>query len=281
VRLSQETFAGTEYGDTNLHWQSVGLSVTGALPLPGDELRVATSASTTLLVPTVGGSQRFLSPPGAHNAPLEELLDSALGLGSRLELGHGFRLTASAGLSARHELGAEFTSAIATGGSLALDYRRADWLRVRVGAGLGMGIDRARLAATPVFRLRLRIHPQIWLETDATSGSIEWALSQRLYLRVFGGVDSKRYRLSKRSGRLGAGSIELRRSEVGIGIESRIGQSLRLTIGAIVVLGSHLSLLDENRKTIDARDTREPAGALQISFEWRPLKPTGLEAEAR
>jgi len=204
-----------------------------------------------------------------------------LRLGGRFDLGYDLEAVVTTGLSARHEIGAEFKDSLAYGGSLALDYRRGEWLRLRLGVGLGTGIDRDGLAVSPVFRLRIRPIPGVWLETDATSGRIEWDQSSRLTLSLFGGVDSKRFRLAYRNEAFDTGSLEVRRSEVGVGLRIRLGSKVRIKIETAVVLGQHLSFVDENRRTIDALDTNEPSAALRVAFDWRPALPPSAEPRPR
>jgi hypothetical protein len=280
VRLSEEAYLGARYDDTELYWTRTGLSIAGALPILNSRNGLAVSFSTAVVTPLADGSTNFLDLPGASDDPLDPLLDSSLGLGGQLDIGRGFGLALYARLSARHEIGAELASALTGGGSFAVDYRRGGWLRLRLGVGLGTAIDRAKLRASPVFRLRIRPIPRVWIETDITSGRIEWEVSSRLELSVFGGVDSTRYRLAERGGTVGSGSLELRKSEVGIGIRTRFGRTFRLGIEAAVVLGQHLTVSDDNRRTVDARDTREPSAALRISFEWRAPRPIESQRNA-
>ena len=276
IRLTEEIDTGARYDDTDLHWFRTGLAIDGALPLPDARRGVAISFSTAVLTPVVSGSTRFVDLPGSPDDPFDPLLDSSLRMGGHIGLGHGFGLALSGGMSARHEIGADLKSALAVGGSLDIDYRRGDWLRVRLGVGLGTGIDHAKLAISPVFRMRVRPGPGLWLEAGTSSGRIEWACSSRTDLSLFGGIDSRRYRLGNRGGRIGAGSLEIEKSEVGIGVRTRIGRSLRVRLEAAVVLGRHISVLDNDRRTVDARDTREPSGALRFSLEWRPTRDAAV-----
>ncbi|HEB88444.1 MAG TPA: hypothetical protein ENI85_02645 [Deltaproteobacteria bacterium] len=275
LRAMEEVETGARYDDTNLDWVWTGLSIQGALPLPDPRRGLAVSFSTRVLTPIVRGSTRFVDLPGSPDDPFDPMLDSALRVGGHIGFGRGFGLALGAGLAARHEIGADLKSALAVGGSIALEYRREDWLRVRLGVGMGTGIDRARLAASPVFRMRIRPRPDLWLEVGASGGRIEWAISPRLELSLFGGIDSRRYRLDERGGRLGAGSIEIEKSEVGMGIRARVGRTLRVRGETAVVLGRRISILDEDRRSVDARDTREPSVALRIFIEWRPFRGFG------
>ncbi len=271
LRAREEVDVGARYDDTNLDWLRTGLAIQGALPLPDQRRGLAVSFSTSILTPIVRGSTRFVDLPGSPDDPFDPLLDSALRAGGHVEFGRGFGMALSGGMAARHEIGADLKSALAIGGSIALEYRREGWLRVRLGVGLGTGIDHARLSTSPVFRMRIRPRPGLWLEAGTSSGRIEWACSSRLDLSLFGGIDSRRYRLDDRGGRVGAGSLEIEKSEVGIGLRARVGRALRVRVEAAVVLGRRVSVLDDDRRTVDARDTREPSGALRIAIEWRPV----------
>jgi hypothetical protein len=274
LRVDEGVDFGANYDDSELHWIRSGLTIKGALPTGGPDRGIAVSFTTAVVNPIVDGSTSFIDLPGTNDDPFDPMLDSAFGVGGRFEVGYGFGVEINAGLSARHEIGAEFKSALTTGGSFAVGYRYSNWLRLRVGVGLGTAIDHANLTASPVFRLRLRPMPGVWLETDGTSGRIEWEVYPQFELTLFGGIDSKRYRLASRGQTVGAGSLELKKSEVGIGVRTRIGRSLRLRIQAAVVLGQHLTVFDDDRQNIDARDTREPSGALRISLEWQVPGPS-------
>lgn len=269
IRVDEGADFGAQFDDSELDWLRTGLALEGGIPIGGPDQGIAVTLSSAVVNPIVDGSTSFLQVPGSDDDPFDPMLDSTLGIGGRFEIGRGFNGELNAGLSARHEIGAEFESALIAGGSFAVGYRYSNWLRLKVGVGLGTSIDRAKLTASPVFRLRLRPMPGVWLETDGTSGRIEWEVYPDFEVSLFGGIDSKRYRLAKRGPIVEAGSLELEKSEVGAGVRTRIGRYLRVRVQAAVVLGQHLTLLDEDRDTIDARDTREPSGALRVSIEWQ------------
>jgi hypothetical protein len=273
VKVSEDAYVGARFEDTDLHWFRTGIAFEGAVPILDQRGGFAMSLSTAVLVPDADGSTGIADLRGSPNDPFDEFLDSALRIGGRFELGYDFEAAFTTGLSARHEVGAEFEDSLAFGGSISLDYRRADWLRLRLGVGVGTGIDRDGFTVSPVFRLRVRPVQGVWLETDATSGRIEWDASSHLTLSLFGGIDSKRFLLAYRGETLDAGSIELRKSEVGVGLRMRVGSKLRIKIETAVVLGQRLSFVDENHQTIDALDTNEPSAALRIAFDWRPPLP--------
>ena len=270
VRLSEDAYVGAEFEDTDLDWYRTGIAFEGALPLRDLNSGIAVSLSTAILIPVADGTTGIVDLRGPPNDPFDEFLDSAFRLGGRFDLGYDLEAVVTTGLSARHEVGAEFMDSLAYGGSLSLGYRRGEWLRVRLGVGLGTGIDRDGLTVSPVFRVRIRPVQGVWLETDGTSGRIEWDQSSRVTLSLFGGVDSKRFRLAYRNEAFDAGSLELRKSEVGVGLRIRVGSKIRIKIETAVVLGQHLSFADENRQTVDSLDTNEPSAALRVAFDWRP-----------
>jgi hypothetical protein len=273
VRFSEDAYVGAQFEDTDLDWYRTGIAFEGALPVPNQRSGLAVSLSTAVLVPVADGSTNIVDLRGSSDDPFDPFLDSAFRLGGRYDLGYDLEAVVTTGLSARHEVGAEFKDSLSYGGSVSLDYRRGEWLRLRLGVGLGTGIDRDGLTVSPVFRLRVQPMPDVWIETDATSGRIEWDQSSRVTLSLFGGVDSKRFRLAHRNEAFDSGSLEVRKSEVGVGFRIRVGSKIRIKIETAVVLGQHLSFVDENRRTIDALDTNEPSAALRIAFDWRPPLP--------
>lgn len=268
VRAEQDFLLGARYDDTGLDWLRSGISLGGGIPIGSRFEGIAVSLSTAVVDPVVDGSPDILDLPGTDDDPFDPLLESSLGLGTRFDLPLRFNVEINAGISARHEIGAEFSSALATAGSLAVGYRYGSWLRLRLGVGLGSTIERADLTVSPVFRVRIRPVPGVWLETDGTAGRVEWQATPRLQLALFGGVDSKRYRLAKRGPTLEAGSLELAKSEVGLGLRTPLSRDLRFQLQTAIVLGQRITLLDEDRDEIDARDTREPTFALRLRIDW-------------
>jgi hypothetical protein len=274
IRGEQDFLLGARYDDTDLDWLRSGLAFGGGIPIGSRFDGIAFSLSTAVVDPIVDGSPNILDLPDTDDDPFDPLLDSAFGLGTRFELPLHFDVEINAGLAARHEIGAQLSSALATAGSVALGYRRGEWLRLRLGVGLGSTIERADLKVSPVFRLRVRPVPGVWLETDGTTGRIEWQATPRIELSLFGGVDSKRYRLAKRGPTIEAGSLELAKSEVGLGVRMPLPGDLRLQLQTAVVLGQRITLFDEDRNEIDARDTREPTFGLRLRLAWEPPAPT-------
>ncbi len=275
VRANQATYTGAEFDGKDLHWFGGQLIVDAGGPIGRRGLDVGVSASTALVVPVVDGSTNLLVAPGSTNDPFDEFLDSSLQLGARLRVGKSFSFAATSGVSARHEIGVTIRDAILVGGSLSGEYRRADWLRLRLGLGLGTGLDDDEVSVSPVFRLRLRLQPGLWLETDATRGRLEWDATSKTQLSLFGGLDNRRYRLSRRGPVVRKGSLKIRKSEVGLGFVHRFGRRLRLRGEAAVVLGQHLSLRNEDGDTVDSADTNEPSAAFRLTVDWRPGRLRG------
>jgi hypothetical protein len=269
VRISEDVNAGAQYDDTSVDWFRTGFALQGALPIPTLASGLGLSASTAVVSPVVHGSSRLFDLPGAKDDPLDDLLDSALRAGVRIEIGKGFALAMGSGVSARHEIGADLQSALAVASSVGVAYRRSDWLRLQVGVGFGTSIDRAKLRVSPVFRIRVRPAPGVWLEASANEGRIEWQATERFELSLYGGIDSKRYRLSNRGGSVGAGSLELENSEVGIGIRTGIGRHLRIRGELGVFLGQHIAVLDDDGNTVDAKDTNEPSASIRVTLTWQ------------
>ncbi len=272
INASQSMHAGAEFDDTHLSWHGTGLGIDGALPIFGSEQVFAFALSSAIVLPETRGSSAFIDLGGAADDPFDPLIDSALRLGGRVDLGRGFASSLTAGLSARHEVGARFVNALIVGAGLALEYRRADWLRLRVGVGLSGDLDANQLEPSPVFRLRLRPHERVWLETDATSGKIEWQVSSRRQLHVYGGVDQRRYRLDDRRGAIGSGSLEFRTAEVGVGLRQRAGRRLRIEAEAAIVLEQRIAVLNRRGGTIDDRESRDPSALVRISIACTPVR---------
>lgn len=273
VKLSEDVNAGAEYGDTGVDWYRTGLSLEGALPIRKLDTGFGISLSSAVISPVIHGSSQLFDLPGTNDDPLDNLLDSSLRTGLLVEVGHGFSLAVNSGLSARHEIGADLQSALVVASSFGIDYRRNNWLRLQLGVGLGTSIDRADLRVSPVFRIRVRPVQGVWIEAGPNGGQIEWAATDRIDLSLYGGIDSKRYRLSNRGGSVGAGSLELANSEVGIGIRTRVARDFRIRGEIGVLLGQHMTVVDDDGNTVDAVDTNEPSAAIRITIEWQTSRP--------
>lgn len=272
ITASQSMHAGAEYDGTHLSWYGTGIGVDGALPIFGSDQVFAFSASSAVVLPEARGSSDFIDLGGATDDPFDPLVDSALRVGGRVALGHGFATMLTAGLSARHEIGARLGDALIAGGSFAFEYRHADWLRLRAGVGLAAELEANRLSPSPFFRLRVRPVERLSLEADATSGKIEWEVSRRQRFHVYGGVDQRRYRLDERAGAIGAGALQFRTAELGLGWRQDLGRRVRLSAEAALVLEQRITVLDRRGRTVDERESRDPSAFLRVSLAWTPAR---------
>ena len=176
------------------------------------------------------------------------------------------------GWSARHETGADLLDSSQLGGSVALNYRRGRWLRLRLGVGVGADLDDRRVRFSPVYRIVLRPHPRWTLESSGLGGTIEWEATDATRLSLGGQLEGTQYRLDRRGeppGGAGDGTLQRRQARIELGALHRFSEALRLRAAVGVVVDEEIEIADEDGFATDHRRNRDPSATLMVGLDLR------------
>jgi len=218
------------------------------------------------------GDGQFIDSGRNSGEPFDELFEYSATLGTRVRLIDGLDLEITGRGISRVEKGATFGSGLEGGGSLSFLGRYQDWVVLRLGVGLRSSFDSSNVNVSPVFRLRLRLHERVWAEAGGRNGRLEFTVTDRVRIDLFGGMQGGRYRLEDRhdgpSG-VGKGSLRLKQADVGLATRIKLWKRLRVLFEAGVVLTQSLEIKDEDGDSFDERENRDPAFRGRIAMKWQ------------
>ncbi len=218
------------------------------------------------------GDGQFIDSGRSSGEPFDELFEYSATLGARIRLIDWLDLEVAGRGISRIEEGATFGSGLEGGGSLSFLGRYQDWVVLRLGVGLQSNFDSSSVNVSPVFRLRMRLHERLWAETGGRNGRLEFTLTDRVRIDLFGGLQGGRYRLEDRHdgpAGVGEGALRLRQADVGLATRIELWKRLRVLFEAGVVLSQSLEFEDEDGDSIDERETREPAFRGRVALKWQ------------
>jgi hypothetical protein len=271
VGADTEFVLGTEYDDTKANSSYSRFTFEAGAPL---SRVVAVGGRVRFSVRDFhfDGDGQFIDSGRNSGEPFDELFEYSATLGTRIRLIDGLDLEVAARGISRIEEGATFGSGLEGGGSFSLLGRYQDWVVLRLGVGLRSDFDSSSVHVSPVFRLRMRLHERLWAETGGRNGRLEFTLTDRVRIDLFGGIQGGRYRLEDRRdgpGGVGEGALRLRQADVGLATRITLWKRLRILFEAGVVLSQSMEFEDEDGDSVDERETREPAFRGRIALKWQ------------
>lgn len=271
IRADQDLISTGEFDGAQLAWLRTAFSVEAGTPVT-DSLSVAFSPAFAWEHLIVEGGEDFVVSQQQRDTRLTDFYESSFRLGASYRIDESWGLELVGAYSARHESGADYTDAGQAGGSLAVTYRRGNWLRLRLGLGLGSDIADSELRFSPVFRIQIKPHPRWTIESSGLGATVEWETTRRLTLAFGGHVDGTQYRLDRRgSPPAGSGdaTLQRRQARVDLDLTYRFHDKLRLRTGLGLVLDEELSLLDEDGFDVDSRHNRDPSVIVGVGLVFR------------
>lgn len=168
------------------------------------------------------------------------------------------------------EDGSSFSHGVRGGGAFALGYRLGKSLELALGVGVGSRPARSGVAVRPLFELDWWITDSWRLSSSGQGARILYAMSDRLAFFGRGTLQNRRYRLDKRPGAIGRGSITDRQIPAELGVRWQIGRHVRLT-GAVGVVAYHkLRLRDSDGDKVGSSVTGDPAPYFRIRLDLQP-----------
>jgi len=260
-----------EFDGPQIWWLRTGASIEGAIPLSEKfAIGIAPSFAWERLI--VEGSNDFVVSRSGRDTRFTDFYDSSLRLGATYRYSDNWGVELVLGVSARQEQGADFGNALQSGGSIAATYRRSNWLRLRLGLGVGADLADERLRFSPVYRVQVKPTPEITLEFSGLRAAIEWEATPKSTLILSGGLESTQYKLDQRStppSGPGDGTLQRRQSLLEVGLVHRLSKSIRLrgTLGAIIE--KELEVIDEDGVEVDTRHDRDPSFTFRLGIDLR------------
>ena len=157
------------------------------------------------------------------------------------------------------------------GGMVGVGHELTEDLRLVAGLGVSEGFD-GGVRLSPFLGGRWKVNDWLRIETEGLGLRAEAKVSQSLRAFVFGGVNSRRYRLDDRNdgpGGVGDGWIRDRRIPVGAGIEWRITKVFRVHVDAGAMLEQKLKVIDDDDDDFDTVSLDSPAPFASLRLEAR------------
>ena len=271
VALRQELVSSGEFQGARLGWFRTEAGIQGGVPL-GSRLSLGIAPSFAWERLSVEGNDDFIVSQTGRDVRFTDFYDTSLRVGASFTIDDAWSVEAVSGWSARHEAGADVSDASQVGGSLAVNYRRGRWLRLRLGVGIGADLDDRQLRFTPVYRIVIRPAPRWSIESSGLGGTIEWEATPRTTLALGGQANGTQYRLDRR-GRppTGAGDALLQRRQARVELRwiHRFTPNFRLRMGVGCVLDEELEVTDGDGVATDTRRNRDPSATLGIGVDLR------------
>lgn len=272
IRARQELVSSGEFDGARLGWLRSEIAFEGGVPLLDGRLRIGLSPSFAWEHLLIEGTDDFLVSRTGRDVRFTDFYDTGLRLGASFDLNERWGVEAISGWSARHEVGADVSDSSQAGGSLAVTYRRGRWLRLRLGLGVGADLDDRSARISPVYRIVLRPHPRVAIESSGLGGTIDWDATDATTLSLGGQVDGTQYRLDRRGEPptgSGDGTLQRRQTRIDFGLLHRFDENVRLRAMIGLVVDEELEISDEDGFTTERRHERDPSATFLLGIDLR------------
>lgn len=271
IRFEENVVSTGRFHGAQLGWFRSSLSLEGGVPI-GKSFGIAISPEFAWERLTVEGDNDFVVSRTGRDSRLDDFYDSSLRIGARYEFDETWSTEFVTGFSARHEAGAHWGDAAQSGGSVAVNYRRGKWLRLRLGIGLGADLSDGDLRVSPVYRIQLKPNPAWTFESSGLGGAIEWQATRKTSFSIAGKRDGTQYRLDKRGTTptgSGDATLQRRQGRIDFEVRHRLRKKLRFRVGLGLVLDEQLTVIDEDGIEVDDRNNKDPSVTVRLGVEWR------------
>jgi hypothetical protein len=211
-----------------------------------------------------------------------EPFDDLHNLGFRLQGGYRFddlrlfserehwSILGEASIRAAWEDGSPIDRGLRQGGGLAVGYKLGDFLEIAVGAGVSTRLVKSGVSVSPRLEVDWKISDTWRILSYGQGAQVEYKVNNELVLFARGRIESRRYRLDRRPGAVGRGSIRDQQIPAGLGVRWQIGRHLRLTGVAGAIAHHQFKIRDRNGDSIGSTVTGDPAPYFELRFDLRP-----------
>jgi hypothetical protein len=150
------------------------------------------------------------------------------------------------GAKSSWESGSDMQDGLRGGGSIGVGYRFANRLELAVGFSIRTQLLDGGVGVGPLFEFDWRISERWKLKSYGTGLQLEFDVSEDLTVRTRARIESSSFRLDERPGGVGKGSLRVRQLPVGLGVQWRPWDFLRLRIIAGAMTLNNLRVKNED-----------------------------------
>lgn len=272
VRLEPGLVSSAKYDGARLWWYRVGASAEAGIPVT-DDFNVGISPSFAFEQALIKGSDAFLTTDtGLRQTEISDFFDGSLNIGGKYDYNENWGAEVVLRGNVRQESGAEFSDSFQIGGGLAATYQRGQWLRLRLGFGVGADLSDRKPRISPVYRIVLRPIPNVTLETSGLNGTASYDVTSRTVLSLSGGLEGTQYNLEKRTRPpigLGRGTLQRRQSLMTFGVGHRFKDAIRVRAEIGLVFEQEIAVINSEGIVVDERRDRTPSANGQLRIEFR------------
>ena len=168
------------------------------------------------------------------------------------------------------EDGSPFEKGLRQGGGFAVGYQFGDFLELALGVGVGTKLVKNGVSVSPRFEVDWKITDSWRLTTYRQGLQILYAVNERLAVFARSRLESRRYRVERRSGAVGRGSLRDRQIPVGLGVRWQLSRYVRVTGVAGVIADHELRFRNGDGDSVGNTVTSDPAPFFELRFDLRP-----------
>jgi hypothetical protein len=268
-RLGQTFTIGQDFSGADVDTYSTEFRAQVVAPL-SQRLAVRLFGRADVNIYDFHGDRQFLETGNTSGDPFDELLSTTFRLEGRYQLMDEWALFGGATYRSRWERGASYDSGIQAGGFAGVGYQFGERFSVIAAVAVSSRLGRSGVQVSPLVKAGWMVTENLEIETDGLGGKIAYRPIQQLTLFVRGGLDSDRYRLKRRDGPVGRGSIRDKKAPVVAGWSWKISKKWRFRghLGAIVYQQWRVS--EKNGDSVDTQTSRSPAftGRFQVQYRF-------------
>jgi hypothetical protein len=171
--------------------------------------------------------------------------------------------------SSSFESGADFEDSITGGGSIGVSYHVDDKVEIVTGVSVSSRLDKNSVRVMPLLSFAWHVTDRVRIRGSTSGARVDFDLTDTVRLFARARIRNERYRLDRRPGPTGAGTVRDRSIPVGLGVWWEFHERLRLSLFGGVVAYHQIRTYDGDRDGIRSI-TSDPAPFFEIRIDLRP-----------
>jgi hypothetical protein len=267
-RLSQEATVDQNVSGADIDTYMTALRAQVVAPL-SKRLAVRLVGRGRINAYDFDGDRQFLATGNQSGDPFDELLSTSVRFEGRYQAFDSWALVGGATYRSSWERGAAYDSGVQGGGFAGVGYLFGKRFSVIAGVSLSSRLGRSGVSWRPLFKIGWKLTDTLEIESEGLGGKIAYRPIKPLTLFIRGALDSDRYRLKRRDGPVGRGTVRDRKAPVVVGWSWKITRNWRFRghLGAVVY--QQLRVSNKNGDSVDTETSRSPAFTARLQIEFR------------
>ncbi len=268
LRLSQDFVVDQDYGDASVDIFTTTLRATVDAPV-SRKLALRFVAQGEVNAFDFHGDSDFLDTGRAPNDPFSELFRNQFRIEGGYRLSKSWGLIAGGRLSSGWESGSSYADGMQGTGLIGIAYAYGKDFALVLGARVSSRVAASGAKFGPFAQFRWRITDEIELASRGLGLKLGYRPSKSLSLFVQGEWRQQSFRLENRGGEIGKGILRNRTAPVVAGATWKITKHWRVRGWAGAQVYQKYTLLDKDRKKVDAVKANGAAFTGRLELEFR------------